>query len=61
MESANYTMGKFEHEYIPMLIGLMCDTWPTLQEKHCTDGRDLEVCLRVIVDALRFAGASGGR
>lgn len=57
MDSANYTMGAFETEYLPALIGFMCTAWDTLQKKQCTDESDKEVCLRVIVEALKFAGA----
>ena len=32
--------------------------WHTLQGKQCTYRTDMEVCLRVIVDALRFVGAA---
>lgn len=57
MDSANYNMGAFEGEYLPALIGFMCTAWHTLQQKQCTDRNDMEVCLRVIVDALKFVGA----
>ena len=57
IDSANYNMGAFEGEYLPALIGFMCTAWHILQQKQCTDRNDREVCLRVIVDALKFAGA----
>jgi hypothetical protein len=57
IDSANYNMGAFEGDYLPTLIGFMCTEWQTLQQKQCTDRNDKEVCLRVIVEALKFAGA----
>ena len=57
IDSANYNMGAFEGEYLPALIGFMCTAWHILQQKQCTDRNDIEVCLRVIVDALKFVGA----
>ena len=57
IDSANYNMGAFEGEYLPALIGFMCTAWDTLQKKQCTDENDKEVCLRVIVEALKFVGA----
>jgi hypothetical protein len=42
-------LGAFEHEYVRALN--------TLGRKHCSDPGNREVCLRVIVDALKFAGA----
>ena len=58
IDSANYNLGAFEHEYVPTLIGFMCNTWHTLQGKQCTDRSDMEVCLRVIVQAVKFVGAA---
>jgi hypothetical protein len=58
IDAANYNMGAFEGEYLPTLIGFMCTVWDALQQKQCTERRDKEVCLRVIVDALKFVGAA---
>ena len=54
VDSASYTMGSYETEYIPQLIRFMCNAWHALQQKGCTLSEDLEICLSTIVRALKF-------
>lgn len=54
IDSAGYTMGAYEGEYLPNLIRFMCTSWHALQEKGCAIREDAEVCLHVIVKALTF-------
>jgi hypothetical protein len=58
IDSAGYTLGAYDHEYVPELVGFMCDAWRILREKHCADPVDRELCLRVIVTALKFANTA---
>ncbi|HEY2819027.1 MAG TPA: hypothetical protein VGK44_18050 [Casimicrobiaceae bacterium] len=60
VDSANYTMGAFESEYFPTLVGFMCNSWHMLRQKDCTDRDDRELCLRIIVDALKSFGVLSG-
>ncbi|MGE3958021.1 MAG: hypothetical protein AB7H96_14975 [Vicinamibacterales bacterium] len=54
IESAGYTLGAVDHEYVPHLIRFMCNSWYLLQQKHCTVADDRELCLQVITRALTF-------
>ena len=54
IDTASYTMGSYETEYIPQLIRFMCNAWHALRQKGCTLGEDLEICLSTIVRALKF-------
>lgn len=54
IDSASYTLGAYETEYIPELIRFMCNAWHALQQKGCALSEDLEICLSTIVRALKF-------
>jgi len=54
IDSAGYTMGAYEGEYLPHLIRFMCNSWYALQQKGCAVRQDAELCLNVIVKALTF-------
>ena len=54
IDSAGYTMGGFNAEYLPLLVSFMCNSWHFLQQKKCAIPEDLALCLGVIVKALKF-------
>jgi hypothetical protein len=54
IDSASYTLGAYETEYVPHLIGFMCNAWYALQRKSCALEEDMEICLSTIVRALKF-------
>lgn len=58
IDSAGYTLGAYDEEYVPELVGFMCNAWRILHQKQCTDPVDRELCLRVIVTALKFVNTA---
>ncbi|MGC4080882.1 MAG: hypothetical protein QM736_01870 [Vicinamibacterales bacterium] len=61
IDSAGYTLGAGEQEFVPHLVRFMCNAWYLLQRKQCSVPDDARLCLRVIVDALKFANDAIGR
>jgi hypothetical protein len=54
LDSANYNLGDYGHEYIPELIGFTCTTWHTLGGMEISDADDRRHCLRAIVNAVKM-------
>jgi len=58
IESAHHHLGMsnaFDTEYLPTIIRFLGDTWTMLQDKQATQPDDVEICFRIIVDALKFS------
>lgn len=54
IDSASYTLGAYEAEYIPNLVRFMCNTWYEFQQKGCSCEEDVELCLYSVVNSLKF-------
>lgn len=46
--------GNFDAEYLPIMANFLCRSWLALQKMECTLSGDREVCLRVIMDGLKY-------
>ena len=57
-DSAQYNIaglsGRFHTEYLLIMVNFLCRSWFLLQEMDCSSRADIEVCLRVIMDGLKY-------
>jgi hypothetical protein len=58
IDSAGYTLGAFDAEYVPHLIKFMCNSWYLLRQKRCAIPEDMAICLGLIVKTLKFANTA---
>lgn len=58
-DSANYHIaglsGGFDGEYLPAMVNFLCKSWFLLQRMDCSSRADIEICLHVIMDGLKYA------
>jgi hypothetical protein len=47
--------GNFDAEYLPVMVNFLCKSWLILQRMGCSTRDDIEICLRVIIDGLKYA------
>ena len=59
-DSASYTMGAYDIEYVPNLIGFMCTAWYRLEQLECAVDSDRGICLVAMVNALKFVNTAYG-
>ncbi len=52
---------EFDTEYLPSLVAFLCKTWFLLQNMSTSNPSDREVCLRVIMNALKFEYTNNSR
>ncbi|MCP2250775.1 hypothetical protein [Lentzea aerocolonigenes] len=45
----------FDYEYLPTVVNFLCTTWLLLRGKQAADPDDIQVCLRIIIEALKFS------
>lgn len=57
-DSYNYNVigatGGFDWEYLPSMVNILCNTWRLMQFKGSSLQSDKELCLRVIMDGIKF-------
>jgi hypothetical protein len=58
-DSANYHIAGgsagFDFEYLPTVVDFLCTTWSLLRGEQAADPDDIQVCLRIIIEALKFS------
>lgn len=61
-ESANFHLGvpssqSYYDEYLRIVVQFLCKSWFMLERMDCSSRADIEICLRALMDGLKFAPA----
>jgi hypothetical protein len=64
VSAADYHLGGltdgFDFEYLPTMVNFLCRSWALLEVKDRSIQSDIELCLRVIMDGLKYSGTLPG-